>query len=266
VLPTEGGDVWLKAVPPFLAHEGRVLSALQGGPVPRLLAHDGDGRVLLDHVAGENQFHAGPDRLRDMVTTLVDLQSAWVGRDADMLALGMPDWRRAVFVEAAVDTVASGGGALAPSTRSALDALLEGIDDRFDALEACGVPDTLMHGDFHPGNFRSDGRSLVLLDWGDSGLGHPLFDMSSFLDMTPGEHHASLESAWLDLWAAVLPGSDPPRAVRLLGPLSALRRAIVYRRFLHRIEATEHHYHDQDVTRWLARAARFAQVERADLA
>lgn len=41
--------------------------------------------------------------------------------------------------------------------------LVDGLDARFVALYPCGVPDTLMHGDFHPGNFRSDGRSLVLL-------------------------------------------------------------------------------------------------------
>lgn len=253
-IPTDAGDVWLKAVPPFLAHEGRVLDAMQDRSVPRLLAFDHEGRVLLEHVAGENQFHAGLDRLRAMVALLVELQAAWMGREADLLALGMPDWRRGTFLEAAADTVASASEAVAPAVMSALDALVDSLEDRFDAVAACGVPDTLVHGDFHPGNFRSDGRSLVLLDWGDSGVGHPLLDMSSFLDMTPPEHHRRLEAVSADAWALAVPGSDPRRAATLLAPLSALRRAVVYRRFLRGIERSEQRYHDRDVLRWLERA------------
>ena len=29
--------------------------------------------------------------------------------------------------------------------------------DRFTLLKDCGLPDTIVHGDFHPGNWRSDG-------------------------------------------------------------------------------------------------------------
>jgi hypothetical protein len=97
----------------------------------------------------------------------------------------------------------------------------------------------------------------VLLDWGDSGLGHPL------LDMTPPRHHATIEAAWADPWQAVVPGRDPRRAASLLAPLSALRRAITYRRFLEGIEASEHRYHDRDVPRWLERAAALVGHDRS---
>jgi hypothetical protein len=51
------------------------------------------------------------------------------------------------------------------------------------ALIECGVPDTLVHGDFHPGNVagrRPD--SYVILDWGDSFVGHPLIDELAFVE------------------------------------------------------------------------------------
>ena len=48
-IPVEGQGTWLKVVPPFFAHEGRLLERLAGGPVPRLLGQEG-GRVLLAEI------------------------------------------------------------------------------------------------------------------------------------------------------------------------------------------------------------------------
>jgi hypothetical protein len=51
-LPTEKGPVWLKAVPPFLAHEGAVLELLQvTNTVPPMLAHGGH-RLLMAELPG----------------------------------------------------------------------------------------------------------------------------------------------------------------------------------------------------------------------
>ena len=73
-----------------------------------------------------------------------------------------------------------------------LDALVASLPDRAASLDACGIPETLVHGDFHPGNWRWDGRSLVLLDWGDTGVGHPMLDISSFQQHVPDEARARL--------------------------------------------------------------------------
>src|SRR5947208_2193106 len=59
-LPTPGGDVWCKSVPPFQSHEGSIL-ALMGSDdpslVPPLLGADiASGTVLLDDVPGEDQW------------------------------------------------------------------------------------------------------------------------------------------------------------------------------------------------------------------
>ena len=37
-LPSSAGTLWLKVVPPFFAHEGRLLETLAGHPTPRVLA------------------------------------------------------------------------------------------------------------------------------------------------------------------------------------------------------------------------------------
>ena len=47
-------------------------------------------------------------------------------------------------------------------------------------IESCGVPDTLVHGDFHPGNVGGPADDHVILDWGDSFVGNPLIDELAF--------------------------------------------------------------------------------------
>jgi len=91
-IPMVRQTVWLKVVPPFFAHEGKLLARLAGERVPTLLGHDG-GRMLLAEIAGDDLYDAEPPQLLQMVTLLVGLQRSWSGRMDELLALGLPDWR-----------------------------------------------------------------------------------------------------------------------------------------------------------------------------
>ena len=256
-LPTGGGAAWLKVVPPFFSHEGAVLGRLDPAVVPPLLAAAGP-RVLLDEVPGEDRYGAcGPVLLR-MVSLLVGLQAGWVHRVDELLALGVPDGRPARFAEAADATVARIGPQLDVGAWRACDALVRGLPERFAALERCGVPDTLVHGDFHPGNLRGDDEHLVLLDWGDCVVGHPLLDRAAFFERSPAPGWTEVVEHWDALWRQAVPGCDPVRAARLLEPVAALRQASVYDAFLAAIEPSERVYHAHDPSRWLASAARLA--------
>ena len=87
--------------------------------------------------------------------------------------------------------------------------LTERLPERLAALDACGIPETLVHGDFHPGNWRFDGHSLVLLDWGDSGIGHPMLDLSAFEERVPDEVRPRVRATWVDAWGVRAPGIRP---------------------------------------------------------
>src|SRR6185503_6625707 len=103
-LPTAGGPVWLKSVPAFFAHEGPLIAALGDAPVPTLLAAD-DGQLLLDHIEGEDQWHAPVPVLLDMVALLVDLQFRCIDRVEELLLLGVADFRAPALAAAAVDVI-----------------------------------------------------------------------------------------------------------------------------------------------------------------
>ena len=103
-VPVEGQTVWLKVVPPFFAHEGALLALIGGARVPTVLGHNG-GRMLLAEIVGEDLYAAGLPLQREMVNLLVDLQRLWADRVAELLALGLPDWRAPALAAAIADVI-----------------------------------------------------------------------------------------------------------------------------------------------------------------
>ncbi len=258
-VPTATGDVWCKSVPPFLGHEGAVIEAVGGddpGLVPDLLGTDPGRTVLLRDVPGADQWEAPEADLIRMVRRWVGVQARWAERVDELLGRGLPDWRGPALAARLTNLVQRPDvrAQLTPSERTAVDAVLAELPARLDAIARCGLPETLVHGDLHPGNWRSDGSSLVLLDWGDSGIGHPMLDTSAFLPRVGDAVRPRVGAAWAHAWRAHRPGSDPERAAELIGPVAALRQALVYQTFLDGIEVTERRYHEDDVARWLRRA------------
>jgi hypothetical protein len=263
-LPLHDGSAWLKVVPPFFAHEGDILRSLQGGPVPRLQGHD-RGRTLLADIPGTDRYDAPLLDLREMVSRLVALQAAWTGRTDELLDIGLPDWRGPALTPALAALVERRGDELAVDDRRELETFVADLPRRFAAIEACGLPDTIVHGDFHPGNVRGESGSLVLLDWGDCGVGHPMLDMSAFLARIPPDAVDRVRSQWRISWLTAVPGSDPDRAAALLAPVASARQALIYQVFLDAIEASEQPYHRDDPAEWLAQAATVVRAEHAPL-
>jgi Ser/Thr protein kinase RdoA (MazF antagonist) len=192
---------------------------------------------------------------------LVGLQAQWSGRVDVLLATGLPDWRADALTQAVESVARRTDPDLSAPDRRALRHLVSGLPQRMAAVAECGIADSLVHGDFAPGNARGHGDHLVLLDWGDCGVGHPLLDRSAFLDRVPGRVVEPVREHWNRAWRQAAPGSDPERAGELLAPVSAARQAVIYQGFLDRIEASEHPYHRSDPALWLTRAAElFRQV------
>ena len=233
-----------------------MLRRLDPDLVPPLVATEGP-RVLLVEVPGEDHWGGELPVLLRVLELLVRLQVEWVPRTAELLEVGAPDWRGPQLVPAVEDLVDRAGGPLDDDVRRRLDILVEGLPGRLADVAGCGVPDTLVHGDFHPGNTRgspADGGRSVLLDWGDCGLGNPLLDQAAFLASIAEQQREPVRERWVDLWRAAVPGSDPARAAGLLTPVAALRQALIYQIFLDGIEPDERVYHAADPAHWLARA------------
>ena len=262
---------WLKQVPSFFAHEPaviRLVDSVAPGLVPPLIAEGGSGRMLLAHVPGTDRYGAGADvceaiaeafhpvqvELARRVTPGPPYLAADLGPDIVEMAGGRA-WETGAAVAIPdgridVERIAR----VAEPHLGEIEGLGELIDDlprRLAEVAECGLPDTLVHGDLHPGNARTDDRGrLTIMDWGDCLIGNPAFDILRLTerldDPDPVLH------AWAYRWRKARPGTRPERAAELLRPVAALRSAVVYADFVASIEPSEWPYHAADVPACLA--------------
>ena len=253
-MPTAQGRAWLKCVPGFFGHEGALLGLLSGPGVPPLIAAAGH-RVLLGDMGGRDGYDATVEETLPVIDSLVELQRETVARVPELIAAGVPDARWPALLPELAALVAR----RAPHDTRLLR-LVGTAEERARAIDGCGLPAALVHGDAHPGNARLGTEPPVWFDWGDSRVGNPLLDLA-VLDEGAPDRRQPLEQHWLAAWARAVPGSDPGRAWKLLRPLAVLRTALVYQTFLDNIEPSERVYHMDDVGPALELAAMMVGAE-----
>lgn len=242
-IPTGQGPVWLKTTPVFGADEAQVIALLasaDAGLVPPVLA-SAEGRVLLGHVPGEDCWGVPDDAMLGAVERMVAAQARLAGRTGP----GLRDLSPQRLAEAAAALLPRLDD-LTAQERAAAHRLLDGLSSVIGELTACGLPPTLVHGDFHPGNWRSDGHGTVVVDFSDAFLGHPAFDGLRPRAFLTAERWADVREVWVRAWSAAVPGCDPGRALELAEPLVHLAYAVRYQEFLDGIERSERIYHEGD--------------------
>ncbi|MFI7599593.1 aminoglycoside phosphotransferase family protein [Actinoplanes sp. NPDC049681] len=247
-----GGEpvAWLKQVPAFLAHEAAVLrlvEAVAPGLVPTVLAAGDAGRTLLAHVPGEDRYGADASFCAQVARDFHPVQAHFAIRVPDLVAAGVPDRRLSFepFARVAQPWLDRVDG---------LEELMAELPARLAAVDACGLPGTLVHGDLHPGNVRATRTRRVIVDWGDSTVSHPAFDILRLTGGLPEADAARLVAEWAARWRETAPDSDPETAVALIRPVAALRAAVVYQDFVDHIEDSERPYHEADVPERLTAA------------
>ncbi|MCX4756030.1 phosphotransferase family protein [Kitasatospora purpeofusca] len=251
-LPTAAGTVWLKVInPSFNVAEAEAIALFAAAApelVPTVLAADpAHGRVLLDDVPGRDCWGPSVEEVALAVPGLVAAQAALAagGRAA---SAGLPDRTPGAVAAAApglLDRLAA-TAELTGEELAAARALAARLPELAGELAACGLPETVVHGDFHPGNWRSDGSGLVVIDFADTCFGHPVADglrPRGFLD---GERWAQVAEEWARAWRERVPGCSPERALELAGPLVHFGYALRYQEFLDHIEDSERPYHEGD--------------------
>lgn len=158
-VPTQSGDVYAKAVCAHFAAEPRItrwLSDRFPGRVPQVLATAsddlGDRMLMAAFTSAEPTPTA--DLLRRTVTVLAAVQRDCLPLVGELIGVGAEDRRLALL----------------PA-----------------ALDACGLPATLVHGDMHLGNVAIDtatpgGAVPLLYDWADACVSHPLLDVAQLAE------------------------------------------------------------------------------------
>lgn len=249
--PLSAGSAYFKALPPLFASEPSITQALARrfpGRFPEVMAIDAErGWLLMREFSGQllqacSDLTVWSDALRQYAR----LQVAASAEPDALLAAGCPDRRLGVLPGqfAAVlndhDHLLLGAPeGLNAEQLAELNALAALLPAACAALEACGLPYTLEHGDLHGNNIAVMPSGFVYFDWSDACLSHPFICLITFLETVRPDWHAALTQAYLEEWGAYASPEQLQRALRLSQPLGAAHLAISYHRILATTEASQ---------------------------
>jgi hypothetical protein len=225
--PTDGPDLFLKAVfPPFHAEPvlTRILAARFPEAVPRVVAIEPEeGWLIVEDIGsawvGDVPEADRPAALARGAQALVTIQREFAP-DAEairtLLEAGAPHRplsELVASVAAAIgpDGFGVGDGGIPPERAGrVLDALAMAVA----RVEAVGLPESVVHGDFHSGNAALVDDRIVIIDWSDAAISNPAIDLVTWIawsENRPDEVDAAT-GAWAGAWSGTVDG-DALRAV-----------------------------------------------------
>jgi hypothetical protein len=194
-LETNGPALWFKAVgEPNLREYPITILLAKHFPafVPRIIANQKDWNAwLATEVEGTHLDSSSPfDRWAAVARTLADLQIASYGQTLNLIDAGSRDLRVSSLV-GLVDPFLEVMAELmeqqtqvspSPLCRSELLELGARLEAALSEFGIYGIPDTLGHLDFNPGNILISGDRCVFLDWAEASVGPPCVTFQFLLE------------------------------------------------------------------------------------
>jgi hypothetical protein len=249
--PTDAGDYYVKAV--FGApgrgfwHEPAVTVAFadqQPELIPAVTAIDTDnGWMLMPDMRLKAAFKELPPHDWHLgLRALAQVQRHWIGREAELLALGAPD-RSPRHLAAQLpqllddELVVSG---LEPAERQRVMAAMPTFVQLCAEAQESVVPMTVSHGDCHTGNIglRQDG-TVCVYDWSDAAWGHPFWDLNPYLQGVDADRRTELVDAYLAEWSDLADPAALRRQVRVAMVAGRLYQVASYQGILANLEPAE---------------------------
>lgn len=240
-LETGDGAIWFKATGEPNAHELSVTLALsQHFPrhLPQILGvrHDWNGWLSAEAAGTPLDEVAEIAAWERAAEELATLQIESIKKVNELLEdAQLRDLRLARLADRIDPFVAKMGELMAaqekptpaPLVESELVNLAEGLKESCALLESFGLPDSLGHLDFNPGNIFVCEDGCVFLDWAEGCVTNPLVTfeylsehMSRSGDEKPGTRER-LATAYLRLWMSLCSHDDLRRALAV-APLIAV--------------------------------------------
>lgn len=259
---TDAGPTFLKASIPFFAREATIAAALSArtpGWVPDVVAADPAYGTLMEEMGGRVLEEDPEDTWGLGLRRLAELQLAWVGASGALLAAGAQDRPIAALgrLVADLEPVHARLAAAEPGAWPAWAAVADGVAERCASLAASGLPETLVHGDLHPGNINVRDGEALLFDWSDGAVSHPFADLTCFLRRaeTPATRRR-MADAYLAVWAAGYGMARVERALHDALVVGALYQVATYLALVPAMDLRDQWQFEAGPWRWLRFAIR----------
>jgi thiamine kinase-like enzyme len=189
-IETDGAALWFKATGEPNVHELSVslsLARLFPRHVPRILGvHPAWNGWLTAEVSGtELDQTADCSSWERAAEQLAELQIESIGKGAELLEAKCKDLRIRRLLERidpylarmAEFMAAQEKPSPAPLSPSELTSLTQGLMESCSLLQSVGLPDTLGHIDFNPGNILVSQDRCVFVDWAEACVTNPLITL-----------------------------------------------------------------------------------------
>ena len=262
-IETGNGCCYLKAAPDYFRSEGAVTALLAGhfpSAVPRPVALDSERGWMVLRDFGETLVgETGLDHWEGALDTMVSIQRASVPIIEDLIRDGCRDRRPAVLLTQ-IEAFAEGGlGPIPDGYATRLRDAVPRFDELHAELEEAPIPDTLVHGDFHPANIAIEDSRYVIFDWTDACVAHPFVDLQTFFHTfgpptTDAAVRERLLHRYLTGWEGVMPRNEAAFLYRRTEPLTAMHHAITYQAILERLDPTERWQWESHLPWWIDKA------------
>ena len=258
---TDQGTVYFKAVPTIFSQEPLIMSEMNRlfpdnvpAPLASRLQPAESWMLMRDFAAPELRGNANIQQWEEALKVLCRMQIASISEVDDLITGGCAD-RRLERLAEHIDPLFEDPDAVGELEREEIDllkAFAPRLKEMCSQLAAYGVPQTLIHGDFHGGNVAvMDGRYLVF-DWTDAAVSHPFFDLPTFFEFDiPAEKREGLAESYLRLWSDFESHERLWEAYRLSQPLAAIHHAVSYRNIVAVMEPTSRWEMSGGSTPWL---------------
>ncbi|GIH08905.1 hypothetical protein Rhe02_69720 [Rhizocola hellebori] len=251
---TATGWVYFKASAPVFTHEPAVTQLLaQWFPehLPRVIAVDANrGWMMTADFGDVPRRRSGAELLADYLAVaprLARIQRHAAGAAPAIAILGCPDHRLETLPEqfcalvlgvAARASPRPGGHSQETLSDAEVNRLVTYIPEfarRCAALAELGIPESIAHLDIWRGNFAVRNGEVLIFDWAESVVGHPLFSLDKLLrdvrTTMPNDLSAPAQvaAAYMNEWAEDLPADRWTQALRLAAAPAIVSRALLWR-------------------------------------
>ncbi len=262
-IPTTQGDVFLKHMGLLFAHEPRILQFLSEtlqAPVPGVIADNPELQCFLMRDAGMPLrplllADYQPDLVVQALQACARIQQQALSHIETLLQLGAMDWRLqrlpALYVGLIENQPLMAAEGITATERATFLNCAPHLRAACDALAACGIPETLEHGDFHDNNIMLKNGAVIINDWGDASISHPFFSLSSLLESAGRNHKLQPDDAptalftttYLDSWADFAPPAQLEKALALAQIIRPVQFSINYSRLAQNAALQPADYH-----------------------
>jgi hypothetical protein len=231
---TDGPAAWFKAVGEPNLREFSIsieLARLFPAFSPQVLAirRDWNAWVSIEVAAAHLGASSSLDDWTTAATTLANLQIASLGNVLHLVQAGCKDMRSSTLLDFVDPFVALMGDIMRQQTkvspkpliRDELLALGDELKWALLELDEIGIPGTLGHLDFNPGNVLVRQERCVFLDWAEACVGHPFITFHYLLahlrKLLPerASWESAITAAYVNSWASLV---SREKIARSLGP------------------------------------------------